>query len=283
MKRLNILLAVLVLLTAAGTANADNTLLFTKLLEPGQFDLQASYDYLNTNRNLDGGKVWTNTFDSTYDLGVGLLRGWELRLSVPYVFSDRSHTNSSILNDAQRGTSYTKVDGVGDVTLGTRISIVGSQRSALLVDVGADVKLDSAGMSNAGSGTTDVSPVIVASYQVGNLIPYGSYRAILRNNNANDSHIVTAGAEWDVTKDVSFDLNGSYSYNTSAGLNSDFEGFAAQLSAYLQVAKNFYLIPSARMQFETPRYISFGQVGGVVHYGHSEGYGGGLAIYYMYE
>ena len=233
------------LVMAAGTANAEHKLLVTEVLDAKQMEAQAKFEYthLTTDfKGLENGKRTANVLESNYSLGVGLGHGLEVTASIPYVFSERLKTE---FNNGVIEPEYEKRDGIGDFSFGAKYRIFDEEHKPFSLVAGLDIKFDTAGGNNAGTQTTDVSPYLAASKKFGHhLTPYAGYRAVIKNNDAADTHIATLGAEMELNETVTLDAKFDANFNRSTPEFSSFETYSLELASYIQVAHNFYLIPS---------------------------------------
>lgn len=232
-----------VLLTSTA-ARAEHKLLITDVLDKKQVEAQALFEYSHTSAKLsspaESGKLTTNATESVYSLGVGLGSGLEVSASVPYVFSERAKVEFDGFEP-----EYEKVDGFGDFAVEAKYRLLGGEEKPCTVVAGLGVKFDTAGNNNAGSGTTDVSPFIAASSNLGHHnIPYAVYRATIRNHDERDTHTVSLGLEKELNRTVTLDARVDANFNTANGDITANEDFTFELASYIQVAHNFYLLPS---------------------------------------
>jgi len=77
---------------------------------------------------------------------------------------------------------------VGDFSFGGKYRLFDEEKEPFSRVDGLDIKFDTAGGGDAGTQTTDVSPYLAASKKLNpHLIPFGIYRATLRNNGGRTS------------------------------------------------------------------------------------------------
>ncbi|TSK05133.1 MAG: transporter [Geobacter sp.] len=266
-----------VLLTAA-TAHAEHKLLVTEVLDKSQVEAQAQFEYAHASGDVKGafesGKIFTNTTESIYSLGVGLGHGLEVSASMPYVFSERMKVQVEGLEP-----EYEKRDGFGDFALQAKYRLLGGEEHPFTVVAGLGLKFDTAGNDDAGTGTTDVSPFIAASTNLGDHnTPYAIYRATIRNHGEQDTHTISLGLEKEINHTVTLDAKIDANFNTSTRELAANEEFNFELASYIQMAHNLYLLPSvsyviATDQKEKELDIRLESV---------DGYRAGLSLYYLF-
>ena len=258
-----------ILLAGASLAHAEHRLLVTDLLDYKQFELQTGYEYSVLQPSFFGGGSYRKIdYAAVTTAGAGLGHGLELDLSLRQVFQERDLEPSGVETRS----------GMGDfsATLDYRLPV--AEASPLALVTGLGLKFDSAPQGSAGSGSTDLSPFLAASYRLGmGHLPYAEYRAILRNNGGADSHEVTVGLEKEVNRFATLDLKLIGSFDTATAERTSAEDFSYQAGAYLQLAKNFYLLPSLAGLQQSRRTI------GEVHQQSVAGIKAALALYYYLE
>jgi hypothetical protein len=278
------LVALLGVMMTATAVHAEQKLLITDVLDQKQVELQGGVEYTHTRGDIgssvDGsGKLTTNATESSYSLGVGLGRGFEMTASIPYVFSERNKTQFSGAEP-----EYEKRDGAGDFALEGKYLLLGGEEERYAVVGGLDLKFDTAGNHDAGTGTTDVSPFIAASTNLGHhYTPYAVYRATIRNHEAPDTHTISLGLEKEINPTITLDPKIDANFNTSG---RDTEGrdltanqdFSFELSSYIQLARNFYVIPSVAYVLATDVTDKSEDV----HQGTVDGFRGGVSLYYLF-
>lgn len=242
------------LVMAAGPARAEHKLLVTEILDAKQMEAQAKFEYTHMTRDFkvlaESGKTTSNLLESNYSLGVGLGHGLEVTASIPYVLSERTKVE---FNGGVIEPEYEKRDGVGDFSFGGKYRLFDEEKEPFSLVAGLDMKFDTAGGGNAGTQTTDVSPYLAASKKLNpHLIPYGIYRATLRNNGGPDTHTVTAGVEAELNETVTLDARLDASFGTGTKLLTASELYSFELASYVQLLHNFYLIPSVAVASGSP-------------------------------
>lgn len=249
MKKSAIFAAVVSLMVAAGSAHAEHKLLVTDVLDAKQVEAQATFEYLHSTRKIEEagvtlGKARSTAWESNYSLNVGLGHGLEVDASIPYVFSERA----KVLDEPTE-----RRDGIGDFVFGLKYALVETTKQQPFgLVIGADIKFDTAGTHNAGTGNTDVSPYIAGSQRATeHLTPYAIYRATI-SKKGEDFHNLTFGVEAEanetVTVDARFDAifaNGTVNLKAS-------ERYSLELSTYLQLCHNFYVIPAVTVASGSP-------------------------------
>ncbi len=267
------------MLLTATAAQAEHKLLFTNVLEQKQIEGQATFEYSHSRGNIaspvDGpGLRTTNAVESFYSLGVGLGHGLEITASIPFVFSERAKTEFAGVEP-----EYEKRDGFGDAALEAKYRLLGGEEEPFTLVTGLGLKFDSARRKDAGTGTTDVSPFIAASANLGHhYIPYAIYRATLRNHDVQDTHTLSLGVEKELNPTVTLDAKIAADFNTAASDITANEDFSFELTSYIQVAHNFYLLPSAAYTLATNATDKAADL----RLGPADGFRGGLSLYYLY-
>ncbi|ACH39158.1 hypothetical protein Gbem_2145 [Citrifermentans bemidjiense Bem] len=266
-----------VLLTSTA-ARAEHKLLITDVLDKKQVEAQALFEYSHTSGKLstpaESGKATSNATESVYSLGVGLGSGLEVSASIPYVFSERAKAQFDGFEP-----EYEKRDGFGDFAVEAKYRLLGGEEKPCTVVTGLGVKFDTAGGNNAGSGTTDVSPFIAASANLGHHnIPYAVYRATIRNHDAQDTHTVSLGLEKELSHEVTLDAKIDANFNTSTREVTANENFTFEVASYIQLAHNFYLLPSVAYVVETDSTLKALDVRAT----SVDGFKGAVSLYYLF-
>lgn len=267
------------LLLMATAAHAEHKLLFTDVLEQKQIEGQARFEYSyargNISSPLDGsGTVTTNTVESAYSLGVGLGHGLELTASIPFVFTERAKTELAAVEP-----EYEKRDGFGDFALEAKYRLLGGEEKPFTVVTGLGLKFDTARRQDAGTRTTDVSPFVAASANLGHhYVPYAIYRATIRNHDVQDTHTLSLGLEKELNHTVTLDGKIDANFNTAARDITANEDFSFEASSYVQVAHNFYLLPSVAYTVAT----NVTSKAKDLRVGPTDGFRGGISLYYLY-
>jgi hypothetical protein len=275
-----ILVALMGVMMSSTVAHAEHKLLITDVLEPKQIEGQAQFEYVHTSFDarvfgLKTGKATTNSTESNYSLGVGLGHGLEVTASIPYLFNERTRTE--VLGESE----IENRDGIGDFALEAKYLLLGGEEERYAVVTGLDLKFDTASEKHAaGTGTTDVAPFIAASTKLGHhFIPYGVYRATLRNHDAPDTHTLSVGVEKEFCRTFTLDAKMDTNFNTATRDFRAYEDFVFELTGYVQVAHNFYLLP-------TVAYVKTTDIEGknlpVPASASGDGFRGGLSLYYLY-
>ncbi|MBU5638913.1 transporter [Geomonas sp. Red69] len=266
-----------ILMTTA-TAHAEHKLLVTDVLDKKQVEAQAQFEYSHTKGDISGlgetGKVTANTTESLYSVGVGLGHGLEVSASLPYVFSERVKVQMDGFAPEQE-----KRDGFGDFALEAKYRLLGGEEAPYTVVAGLGLKFDTAGDSEAGTGTTDVSPFIAASANLGHHnIPYAVYRATIRNHGDQDTHTLSLGFEKELSHTVTIDAKMDANFNTATRDVTANEDFTFEVASYLQMAHNFYLLPSVAYVVATDAR----EKNLDIHVGSADGFRAGLSLYYLF-
>lgn len=266
------------LLLSATAAHAEHKLLITDVLEQKQIEAQARFEYSHTEGDFSSpvegsGKLTANTSESLYSVGVGLGHGLEITASLPFIFSEREKV--------ELGTEaeYGKRDGFGDFALEAKYRLLGGEEEPFTLVTGLGLKFDTASEEDGGTGTTDVSPFIAASANLGDhYLPYAMYRATIRNHGEQDTHTISVGLEKELNHTVTLDAKVDANFNTSTSDMSANEDFVFELSSYIQVAHNLYLLPSVAYTVATDATYKAEDL----RLSPADGFRGGLSLYYLF-
>lgn len=246
-----------------GNAWGDQKLLVTDILNGGEAELQVGYDYRYANPTLvGGGKITESRYQSTVSGGIGVAKGVELTLSVPSVFRARELGADGVESH----------DGLGDLTAGASFSLPSS--GALALAAGLGVKFDTAGTRNAGTGGTDFIPLLAASYRLEQQVtPYLYYRPVLRGQGHPDTHSLALGAEKAFGRRFTLDGKLAADFETAAGDRTSWQEYAVDLTGYLQMFPNVYLLPNLGAFQHSRRTVGNEKEQSVA------GFTGGMALY----
>ncbi|MBJ6801124.1 hypothetical protein [Geomonas propionica] len=266
-----------ILMTTA-TAHAEHKLLVTDVLDKKQVEAQALFEYSHIKGDItdlgDHGKGTINAAESLYSVGVGLGHGLEVSASLPYIFSERE---KEVIDGV--GAAQAKTDGFGDLALQAKYRLVGGEEAPYTVVAGLGLKFDTAGDSQAGTGTTDVSPFIAASANLGHHnTPYAIYRATIRNHDESDTHTISLGFEKELNHTVTIDAKVDANFNTATRDYTAYEDFTFEVASYLQMAHNFYLLPSVAYVVATDSRSKDGEF----RAGSADGFRAGFSLYYLF-
>jgi hypothetical protein len=241
----------------AGSARAEHKLLITDVLEQGEVEAEAAYQYTYSNNNFTvkppfsrQGEAVHRSNSTALSLDAGLGHDLQLGISIPYFFSDRVHFAYSAPIVTARDT---RTEGWGDFTLSAKYRLLGGSDKPFTLVTGLNVKLDTANADKEGSGTTNYAPYLAASTTAlgGKLRPYATYRAIVRNHEAGDTHILATGAEYGLYKRLSLVPSFNVNFHTGTATLEGYESYSVGMSSYVQMIGNFYLIPSVSYVFSS--------------------------------
>ncbi|WP_224981241.1 transporter [Geomonas agri] len=264
-----------ILMTTAN-AHAEHKLLVTDVLDKKQVEAQALFEYSHLKGDVtilgDSGKRTVNATESLYSVGVGLGHGLEVSASVPYIFSERDKVELDGFEP-----EYGKTDGFGDLALEAKYRLLGGEEAPYTVVAGLGLKFDTAG--EAGTGTTNVSPFIAASANLGHHnTPYAIYRATIRNHDEYDTHTVSVGFEKELNHTVTLDAKVDANFNTATRDVTANEDFNFEVSSYVQLAHNFYVLPSVAYVVST----DVRSKDNALRAGSADGIRAGFSLYYLF-
>lgn len=274
---------VFMILMMSLTSHAEEKLFITDVLAQKQVEAQASFMYEHQTVHFCGkppslgtGSQETDVSKSEYSLGVGLGRGFEVGVSIPYAFSDRTETRFDTLPPE---TMHEKRDGFGDISLGAKYRVFGEKDKPFTLVAGLDVKLDSASEDKGGTGSTDISPFVAASTTVAKgLRPYAAYELTISNHGRADTHKVRFGAEKELNERATINASFQASLHTSSESLSSYEVYSFGITSYICIYRNLYAIPM----------IGFGVASSAdlkdvdVHFDSSTGTVLGIGLYYLF-
>lgn len=257
------------LLAASGTVHADHKLLATDLLDAKKIELQAGYEFSYLQPAIVGNNGYSKTDHALLtSAGVGLGYGLQLDFALRQGISRRNLLASGVTSD----------DGAGDMSAAVSYKILGGEKKVPAVVAGLGLGFENAWHGNPGSATTNVTPFVAASYELGDgYVPYWMYRANFRSGGKSDSHELTVGIEKLLNRFITLDGKGAATFRTGSAESSSAEDYSFELGSYLQVAKNFYLLPSLAALQQSRRTI------GTFKQQSVAGIKTGLSIYYYFE
>lgn len=219
-----------------------------------------------------------NIVNSIYSFGIGIGYGLQMNAAIPYVFVDNYKQQDS--PDYALPAYYSKHDGVGDLAIGLKYSLYENKTRAVSVVTGLDVKFYTADSSKAGTGTNDIAPFIAASTVINrDLRPYASYQAIFRDHGAADSHVVSAGIEYELNKNIILTPKFSAFFRTDSDWATAYNTYSFGLSSYVNIYSNFYLIPT----FSTGVSTSSSTKNHCIGYDTLRFVNAGLGLYYLFN
>lgn len=268
------------LLVCATAAHAEQKLLVTEILDPGQMEAEASFEAGHSEADFtlgaETGTLKISSQETRFSLGVGVIDGLEVSASLPYVLNEKEKESLATGESASSDR-----EGFGDLTLGAKYRLVEQGEQPYSLVVGLDVKFDTASEARGGTGSNDVSPYLAISSRQGeHCTPYAAYRATLADQGESDEHALTFGVESELSEKVTLDMLVTGSLHTATDVTESFESYGAEVAAYLDVAPNLYLIPSVGVE----RSTSVDGKGGAADLSvdAATSYLAGLSIYYLY-
>jgi hypothetical protein len=270
-----------VLMLAATAAHAEHKLLVTDVLDFRQVEAQATLQYFRSQDSFDSvnvsGRSVRNITESRYSVGAGLGHGLEVRASIPYVHSDNMKFE---FKGSTIPSAYDNASGYGDLTLGAKYALIPERQGPVALTAGLDLKLDSARRRDAGTGTTDVSPFLAASKDIGyHTIPYASYRMVFHNHDNGDQHILTLGAEKQFNEVFTLGANLSANFAVASSRFSSTESYSAGVGSYIQIAHNLYVTPALSAGFGSPAHSK----GSTFKNGSPFAASGSISLYFFYK
>lgn len=259
----------------APTARAEHKLLSTEVLDAQQVEVQAAFEIKNAKYDLDSTETLkTNDQELRLSIGAGVGGGLEISASLPYVLFEKEHFE---------GSEEEKADGLGDLIVGAKYSLMHGEEAPVQLALGLDVKLDTASDAdkNVGSGTTDISPYLTLSREIAEHTElYATYRAVLVDQGGADSHALTVGVEKALNETVTLDVALTATAHTSGDEIDSYQSYGAEVAGYIETAKNLYLLPSFAIEQSTSFDAEEGGVAVAVD--PKPAYRAGLALYYLY-
>jgi hypothetical protein len=269
----------------ASPSRAEHKLLITDVLDKGQVEAEAEtayiyteYDFTEKFRGPQEGKAKQRVTLTDFSLRAGVGSNLELGLSLPYIFSDRVALSFS---NPPGQPLHGRSEGWGDFTLAARYRLLGGDDKPFTLAAGMDIKLDTANARKEGSGTTDYIPYLAVSTTVasGRLRPFAYYRAIIRNHDANDDHILALGAEYRLSGNMSLVPFANVDFKTDSQFIKAYEVFEFGVENYSRLDRNFYLIP----RFSFAAGTSTSTTNNTEDFSGLLGYSVGLGLYYLFN
>ncbi len=233
-------------LTMWTTSYAEEKLLITDVLEKGEVETKASFQYEHVPEHLDlvdtTGSRKTDLLRFEYVINMGLGHGLEVGAGIPYAISDRSRVRFHAIGLEPQ---YSRKSGFGDIEVGAKYRIFDENDKPFALVAGLDIKLETASEGKWGTGSTNVSPFVAASTTVGQSVkPYAAYTATIRNHDKADTHAVILGAEKELNERVAIDSFLKSSFVTSTDRLSSYENYLFVVKSYIHVYRNLYAIPA---------------------------------------
>lgn len=264
------------LMLVAGNARAEHKLLVTEVLDAGQIEAEATFEYshlkadLDANFPLEEDELTVNAQETFYSLGIGLGHDLEVSALIPYVIFEKEKIDET-----------EETDGLGDLTLEAKYRVFEEEEMPFTLTAGLDVKLDTADEDDAGTGTTDISPFLAMSKEMAEHIEgYAVYRAVLVNHDGSDEHSLTFGVEAELNESLTLDAALRVAHNTSEDEVSSYQTYGLEVALYAQVARNLYLIPAVGVERSTSIDIEEGS--DKIEIDPANLYRAGLSVYYLY-
>jgi len=260
----------------AGNARAEHKLLVTEVLDAGQIEAEATFEYLHLEQDFDANfpvaedERTLNAQETFYSLGVGIGHDLEVSVEIPYVIFEKEKIEET-----------EEVDGFGDLAIEGKYRVFEEEHMPFTLTAGLGVKFDTAGEDDAGTGTTDISPFLAVSKELAEHVEgYAVYRAVLVNHDGSDEHSLTFGVEAELNETLTLDVALRAAHNTSEDEVSSFQTYGIEAAAYVQVARNLYLIPFAGVERSTSIDLEEGPL--EIDIDPANLYRAGLSVYYLY-
>ena|SRR6185369_2322762 len=269
------------LVLASTAAQAEHKLLVTDVLGARQFEAQATMEYFRTQGSFDtatiGGRSVRNITESRYSVGAGLGHGLEVNASLPYVHAENTKVQ---FNGSAFPSDYDNRSGYGDLSLGAKYALIPEHSGPVALTAGLDLKLDSARRRDAGTGTTDISPFLAVSKDLGHhTTHYASYRTVFRNHDNGDQHILTLGVEKQFNEIFTLDVSVDADFVTASKRFSSAEVYEVEVGGYIQIARNLYVLPAVLAGVGSHAHNK----GTIVTYGSPFVAGGAVSLYYLFN
>lgn len=268
------------LLVCVTAAQAEQKLLVTEVLAPGQLEAEATFEATRTETDFalgaETGELEFNALETRYSLGYGVIEGLEVSISIPYLLNEKEeeHLDSGASATEER-------HGFGDLTLGAKYRVFEQEGHPFALTAGLDVKLASAAQKRGGSGTTDISPYLAISCRKGeHYTPYASYRATFVDQGEGDEHALSLGVESEYSETLTLDLLLSGRLHTAGEFTDSFESYGLEAAVYLEMGHNLYLLPMVGVERSTK--INGRGAASDLSIDAATSYKGGLSLYFLY-
>lgn len=267
MKRLLVAGLIVSAFMVAQPARAEHKLLSTEVLDAGQVEMQGGFEIKNAKEEIDSiGKLKSNAQELRLSVGAGLGAGVEVSASLPFVIFEKEHLD---------GEPEEESDGLGDLTIGAKYSLMHGEEAPVALAIGLDIKLDSAG--NVGTGTTEISPYLTLSREIAeHTALYATYRAALVNEGEADRHSLTVGLEKELTEKLTLDLALNATTHTSGDEVDSYQSYGAEVACYIETMANLYILPSIAIEQSSSYDVEDENVD------PKPAYRAGIALYYLY-
>jgi hypothetical protein len=233
-----------VALSISPLAYAENKLFITDVLDRGQMETQAT---LRFTKSSDAGFAFPsgttgtatrNTTRLTASLGGGIIDGFQVDASIPHAFTDNeSDTVSGVTRETDRS-------GTGDLDVGFKFRLAGSEKGPSVFSARLDIKPQTADPDKQGTGATSYTLELAGSLRYGESVrPYAAYDGTYRTNDHGNTHSVRIGAEKVFSESIIATLETGVAKNTASNTDTGYNRYTISLFAYFQTARNLYLIP----------------------------------------
>lgn len=290
------LLPMVLLIMTATVAHADHKLLITDVLSAGDVEVSATFGYYRTEFDVTtdiqvvigdrngisqsmnlAGKFTNDTVGSDYAVGIGLGKGIQLNLGVPYYFVDESTYRYDMI---PYRTDRDRTNGFGDMVLGMKYLLYEDVAQPVVVVTGLNVKPRTASSDREGTGTTDIAPYVAISFRTGELTrPYASYKAVIRDHGAADSHVLSAGVEYPVSKTITVKPEIEVAFMTASNRLRSYESYGVGMESYVQLYEDLYLIPFVSAALNTSTTAKVGSYA----FGTAKSVSAGIGLYYYWN
>jgi len=265
-------------LVLSSVAKAENKLFITDVLDPGQMEAQGTLRFTRSSEDSftsSGvtGRAYRRTSRVSLSLGRGISDGYQLDAAIPLVLTDDQ------INTFNGVSATVDRSGIGDLDIGLKYRIAGAEQGPYVVSARLDIKPQTADSNKAGTGTTNISPQLAASFRIGDgLRPYGVYEPTFRNHGEADTHTLAFGAEKIFSQVVAMTLNISASRNTASDSVAGYSSYSIGLSSYIEIRRNLYLIPALSFSWFGERKA----INGSFRIDSSTVTGASLGVYYLF-
>jgi hypothetical protein len=196
------------------------------------------------------------------------------------------HRNTTIF-DGNTGivstnpTVLEKKDGFGDLVAGLKYKFWTSEKTPLVATAGVNVKFQTADVNKEGSGDTVIAPYIAVSSTIStNIKPYAAYTLGISDRDGISFHQIQTGVQYELNRLFTVKPRLRATFYSSSEALSRYESYSVGVESYLQVMRNFYILPVVAVGTNTRTSTQYTRR---TDYDRATFVEAGLGFYYYYD
>ena len=237
------------ILACTHSAQAEQTLLITDLLDAGEVKLQTAVEFTTLRPTVVDSGAYTKFENAQItSVGVGIGSGMQVDLSFTEVMNSQNLEPSGVMG--HRGRTAL---GAG---LSYKLPATDVPRLELLTGVGVVFESDGQLHDNGGD-STDVTPFLAASTTLlHGYRPYASYRVHLRAQRwTGTSHEFMVGMDQRLSSRVTVGCKGTLLYEPQTSQTTEAEDGSVEIHTRFTLAKNIFVVPSVAALQQSRRTV----------------------------